>query len=256
MLLGRIWVFPIKSLDGVSMESACLTAGGALAHDRAFAIVDADGRVVNAKRTARIQGIRSAFSADFAEVELWTEDDPRRERFALAERPPLERWLGRFFGFPVRLRHDAHAGFPDDPIASGPTITSEASLAAVAGWFPEVDAEGIRGRFRTNLELRDGDAFAEDALFGAAGEPRPFRLGSVRFFAHNPCQRCVVPTRDPVRGEVVAGFQKRFMTHREGGLPAWADRRRFNHFYRFAVNTSVPASEAGKILRLGDRLGK
>jgi len=37
-------------------------------------------------------------------------------------------------------------------------------------------------------------------------------------------------------------------------LPQWANVQRFNHFYRFAVNTSIPESEAGKCLRAGDVL--
>jgi hypothetical protein len=44
------------------------------------------------------------------------------------------------------------------------------------------------------------------------------------------------------------------MELRKQHLPAWADVRRFNHYYRFAVNTSIGKSEAGKIIRLGDPL--
>jgi uncharacterized protein YcbX len=38
----------------------------------------------------------------------------------------------------------------------------------------------------------------------------------------------------------------------ERSLPPWADRDRSNHYYRFAVNTSIPSSEGGKILCVGD----
>jgi hypothetical protein len=64
----------------------------------------------------------------------------------------------------------------------------------------------------------------------------------------------VVPTRDPDTGLVVPDFQKKFMRLREEHLPAWVEAGRFNHFYRLAVNTSIPATEAGKRLRVGDRL--
>lgn len=76
----------------------------------------------------------------------------------------------------------------------------------------------------------------------------------MRFLAHNPCQRCIVPSRDPDTGEVIQGFQKTFAELRKSQLPEWADVRRFNHFYRFAVNTSIPPTEAGKRLRVGDAL--
>lgn len=254
MELGRILVYPIKSLDGVEVEAGRIAAGGGLVHDRTYALFDAADRVVNGKRDARLQRVRSAFSGDFAEVELWAEDEPRRARFALAEPAPVERWFGEFLGFPVRLRRDATTGFPDDLKAPGPTVTSEASLEALATWFPGTGAPNLRARFRSNLELAGGEPFAEDALYGAAGERRAFRVGGVAFFGTNPCQRCAVPGRDPRTGSTDAGFQKHFMARREASLPSWAERARFNHFYRFAVNTIVPASEVGKELRVGDPL--
>jgi hypothetical protein len=112
----------------------------------------------------------------------------------------------------------------------------------------------VRRRFRTNLEIDDADAFAEDSLFGGPDELRPFSIGAVQFQGHNPCQRCVVPTRDPDTAAPLPNFQKTFMELRKQHLPVWADARRFNHYYRFAVNTSVGKSEAGKIIRVGDPL--
>jgi hypothetical protein len=44
------------------------------------------------------------------------------------------------------------------------------------------------------------------------------------------------------------------MKLRKDHLPAWANPQRFNHYYRFAVNSSIPATEVGKRLRIGDAL--
>jgi uncharacterized protein YcbX len=138
-------------------------------------------------------------------------------------------------------------------VASGPTIVSEGSLQEVARWFPGLTVEAARRRFRTNLELDRAEPFWEDRLFGGSDELKPFRIGKVSFRGHNPCQRCVVPSRDPESGiQSIQSFQKVFMAARNGSLPPWANRDRFNHYYRFAVNTSIPASEVGKILRVGD----
>ena len=70
----------------------------------------------------------------------------------------------------------------------------------------------------------------------------------------NPCQRCVVPPRDPETGEGWPDFAQTFRARREETLPDWADRTRFNHFYRLAVNTRAPQSEAGKRVRVGDEV--
>jgi uncharacterized protein len=250
MRLGRILIFPVKSLDGIQLDEVTITKGGILENDRIYAIFDELGRVVNGKRTALVHALRCEFGPGFYEIRFWKGDTP--VQFCLDAPSAINRWLSEFFGFSVVLKHDPTAGFPDDQTASGPTIVSDASLRMVQEWFPELSIESVRRRFRTNLELTGGKPFCEDQLYGAPEVPKAFRIGDVSFLGHNPCQRCVVPTRDPLTGDALSGFQKRFMGMRKQMLPQWADARRFNHYYRFAVNTSIPVGEAGKKLRVGD----
>lgn len=254
MQLGRIFIYPIKSLDGVSVESARITDGGILEHDRIYAMHDADGKVVNGKRTARVHELRCAFDAKFQEVQLWQNGSAPSGQFLLADVASVGKWLSEFFGFSIHFRLEARKGFPDDLTAFGPTITSEASLMTVQSWFPPLELANVRRRFRANLELVNTDPFGEDRLFGAPDQLKPFRIGAVDFLGHNPCQRCAVPTREPDTGQVLTDFQKRFMQMRRETLPSWSNAQRFNHFYRFAINTSIPPTEAGKELRTGDLL--
>jgi uncharacterized protein YcbX len=239
-------------LDGVLVEQVQITSGGILENDRSYAIFDQKGRVVNGKRTARMHQLRCVFDAGIKEVRFWQRDGPSAIQFQLDAPGPIGKWLGDFFGFSVTLQRDPQKGFPDDREAFGPTITSEASLIEIQKWFPGLTLESLRRRFRTNLELVGGEPFCEDQLFGAPGELKPFQIGAVKFSGHNPCQRCVVPTRDPDNGETVANFQKKFMEWRRQFLPGWANAQRFDHFYRFAVNTSIPPGEAGNWLHSGD----
>ncbi|MEP6672481.1 MAG: MOSC N-terminal beta barrel domain-containing protein [Chthoniobacter sp.] len=254
MRLGKITIFPIKSLDGISVAEATITAGGILQGDRVYAIFDEQGGVVNGKRTPRVHELRCAFDDGIREVRLWEDGGGRPEQFSFEAPAALNRWLSAFFGFAVELRHEPKAGFPDDLTAFGPTVVSEASVQSVGRWYPGLDLENVRRRFRTNLEVLDGPAFCEDALFGEADELKRFHIGSVAFLGHNPCQRCAVPTRDPASGQGTAGFQKQFMEWRRQEIPPWANQQRFNHYYRFAVNTSIPADQAGKCLRIGDEV--
>jgi hypothetical protein len=253
MYLNRIEIFPIKSLDGVTVEEARITPGGILENDRVYAIVDRDGKVVNGKRTARVHELRCTFSADIKEVCL-SPNAGAPTQFHLDDPARMNQWLSDFFGFPVTLQQNSDKGFPDDHVAFGPTLTSEASLCEIQKWFPELPLESVRRRFRTNLEISGGEAFCEDDFFGPAEELKAFQIGTVKFLGHNPCQRCVVPTRDAQSGEPIKDFQKKFMRLRQEHLPAWANAQRFNHFYRFAVNTSIPPSEAGKRLRVSDAI--
>ena len=254
MQLGQITIFPIKSLDGVSTPAARVTRGGILEKDRAYAMFDTQGKVVNGKRTPKVHELRCYFNTSINEIQLRQNKESTFQQFQLDDPGPLEKWLSDFFGFQIVLRHEPEKGFPDDLAAFGPTIVSEASLRTVQNWFPELILESVRRRFRANLEVLDGEAFCEDRLFGAPDELKPFNIGDVKFLGHNPCQRCVVPTRDPDTAQAVADFQKQFMQLRRDNLPQWTNAQRFNHFYRFAVNTSIPPTEAGKELRVGDEI--
>jgi uncharacterized protein YcbX len=256
MFLERIIVYPIKSLDGVDLQETRVTAGGILEFDRIHAIVDEKGAYVNGKRTPKIQLLRSEFSPDFREIRIGLADDAPRRQFSLAEPAAFNHWLSDFFGFTVMLTSEGKSGFPDDRGAPGPTITSKASLEQVAAWYDGAfSLESARRRFRSNLELAGVEPFWEDHLYGKPGELKPFQIGDVPFHGHNPCQRCVVPVRDPDRAEPIPNFQKIFMERRRATLPPWAEKERFNHFYRFAINTSIPeGAAAGKVLRVGDRV--
>jgi uncharacterized protein YcbX len=66
MHLGRIAIFPIKSLDGVIVEEAAVTAGGILENDRVYAMFDKDGVYVNGKRTPQVHQLRCSFSLSLA----------------------------------------------------------------------------------------------------------------------------------------------------------------------------------------------
>jgi uncharacterized protein len=257
--LTQIMIYPIKSLDGKILDRSKVSAGGALAFDRRWAIVDDRGKIVNAKRTAKIQQLRSQF--DFVEseqrllVSLQTGNDSTTDTFCLTnELTKLAKWLSVFFGFSVSLIENAIIGFPDDLIAYGPTIISKATLEKVCEWFPELNLAEVRRRFRTNLEIDGVPAFWEDRLFRAVGEVVNFHLGNVQFHGINPCQRCVVPTRNSLSGIVTSKFQQIFNEHRQQTLPVEVHASRFNHFYRLSVNTQVPLFEAGKFLNTGDLL--
>src|ERR1700677_4537665 len=250
--LGRILIYPIKSLDGVSVKEARMTPGGILEFDRIHAMVDETGAYVNAKRMARVQLLRTEYAPDLQEILIGETGSATRHRFSLNDVAPLNRWLSDFFGFTVSLVSETQSGFPDDRTAFGPTVTSVASLREITGWFPDLPIENVRRRFRSNLELEGGVPFWEDHLFGKPNELKPFQIGEVNFLGHNPCQRCVVPTRDPDRTDPIPNFQKTFMGRRKKPLPPWAWAERFNHFYRFAINTSVLTTETGKLLRVGD----
>jgi uncharacterized protein YcbX len=250
--LSRIWIYPVKSLPGVSVAEAALTARGALTHDREYLLLGAGG-IINGKRNPRIHQLHASCAIDGDNVLVTLGTGAAAETVTLpAQRPRLETRLTQFFGEPVRLERDTDGGYPDDPDASGPTIVAEASLAAVTDWYPGLTVDDVRRRFRTNLEIAGCPAFWEDRLFGDPGVAVSFRVGDTQLLGTNPCQRCVVPTRDQSGGSEPAGFQRTFVQQRRATLPAWAHRARFDFCYRFATNTRAAENVAGKMIRVGD----
>lgn len=252
--LARIFIYPVKSLPGVSVTQATLTANGALVHDREYRLLGAGG-LINGKRNPRIHQLEAACAIADGNVLVTLGTGGTAQTYTLpAQSAELAVQLTQFFGEPVRVERNSEGGFPDDPDAPGPTIVSEASLAEVTSWFPDLTLDDIRHRFRANLEIAGCPAFWEDRLFGGPGTAVAFRMGDVPLFGTNPCKRCVVPTRDPSNGDTYAGFQRIFTQQRHATLPPWANRARFDFYYRFATNTRATddaQGSAGKIIRVG-----
>ncbi len=252
--LARIDLYPIKSLDGVSVQQTSLLPSGAIMGDRRFALFDAQDRLINGKRTAKIHQIRTHFTPDLAVVTLQSNQQSPVSFHLPQGKAALEDWFSQYFDQPVYLRENRDMGFPDDTASPGPTVISTATLAAIAAWYPPLTAADIRQRLRTNLEIEGVPAFWEDRLFSASGVPVGFQIGNVRLEGINPCQRCVVPTRDPQTGEAIPQFQKIFAHQRSQNLPNWAARSRFNHFYRVAINTRLAPDATERWLQVGDRI--
>ena len=290
--LANIRLHPIKSLDPVEVPEARISLSGGLVNDRAWALYSVDGKWVNGKRTPVIHLIRASYSPDVRSVTLSVPGDRRKiptRTFAFPEAyEEASEWFSVFFDQQIIVRYSEN-GFPDDAVASGPTIVSTASLQAVSAWFTKerqlVAARGVEGgtsrerrspdrplsaddqwpaplsvddlrlRFRSTLEINGVPAFWEDQLFSANERSSVrFTIGEVHLEGSNPCARCPVPPRDPHTGETLDGFQKRFTQLREATLPPWSPTSRFDHYYRLSTNTRVAPTESNKLLRVGDPL--
>ena len=256
--LALIRLHPIKSLDPITVSESFIGPAGGLTHDRTWALYSVDGKWVNAKRTPVLHLIRASYSPDLSSVTLSVPNDRRNiptRTFAFPQaHEDAAEWFSVFFDQQIIVRNSPE-GFPDDPIANGPTIISTATLQSVCEWFPGITLDEARLRFRTSLEIDGVPSFWEDQLFPE--NPRNvvrFQIGPVNFEGSNPCARCPVPARDPLTGLSRDGFQKLFTQLRQASLPAWSPREPFDHFYRLATNTRLASSESNKLLRQGDPL--
>ena len=148
--LAGIHLFPIKSLDGVTVPDCRIGPGGGLALDRVWALCSEEGRFINGKSSAGIHLIRAVFAPDVSSVTLSAADERRKvgpQTFAFpGDFAAAGEWFSRFFERNVVVRYSA-AGFPDDTDRNGPTVISTATLQAVSDWFPGIDLENHDGVF-------------------------------------------------------------------------------------------------------------
>jgi ferredoxin-NADP reductase/uncharacterized protein YcbX len=239
------------------MEIACarVLPSGALEYDRNFGLFDSEGRPINGKRNSAVHRLRSSFDPNGGLLSLGDENDGGRPATFEVEREgsDIEKWLREYFGAPVFFRRNEEMGFPDDVDSPGPTVVSVATLEEIGRWFG-LALDEVRRRFRTNIEIDGVPPFWEDRLFGAAGASIRFQMGEAVFEGVNPCQRCVVPARDPWTGVSDDTFVRRFGELRDRTLPPWSRRDRFNHYYRVAINTRPNGDQGGSFLRVGDEV--
>lgn len=256
--LGGIFIYPVKSLRGVSLEQATL-AGGRLPGDRLWVVVDLAGRFLHQRdypQMARVEamptadGIRlssigmppielsaPAVTGDrvVVEVRLW-----RRGAPAVHVDPEADAWLTAALGVRCRLLAFAPerpaSDVPESELASAlhdatPIhLTSESSLADLnrrTRYPVPMD------RFRPNLVLRGAPPYLED-------EVRAMAIGDNVFRWVRPCTRCVMTTTDQATGERVGNEP----------LAALARYRRQGQVVLFGHY--LVAERWGGVLRVGD----
>lgn len=250
--VASLRVHPVKSLDPLELDAVDVNAG-ALRHDREYAIVDEDREFVNGKREPALHRLASDYDPERRELSVRERGDDDWATFSMdAERGALNAWLSEFLDYPVSVVRDASGGMPDDTEVDGPTVIARETAAEIAGWYDDIDTEGMLRRLRPNIVVEAGEPFWEDRLYADRGSVQAFTVGDVQFEGVQPCQRCAVPTRDPDTGTETPGFRETFVEQREATLPEWANRDWFDHHFRVMVNTRIPEASWGESVRVGD----
>jgi uncharacterized protein YcbX len=224
--LAALYVYPVKSLGGVPVQTATVDGLG-LVGDRRFMVVDEAGRFLTQRTLPRMALIRTALTSDSLQltqegrssvtvplapdpaarlrtVSVWKSEGLQAEDAGdaaaawlgdgLTTRCRLVR-IGPQFHRPV-LKATARAGDTVSFADAYPfLILSEASLAGLNDRLAERGEEPVpMNRFRPNLVVSGCAPHGEDAW------PR-FRIGDVTFRAGGPCARCVITTTDQETAE-------------------------------------------------------
>lgn len=281
--VSKIRLFPIKSLDGIEVDTVPICGNGKLKYDRKYALFDKNGSYVNGRQNQLVHRIQSMIDVDSGNVKLeiqGTDEEFQTNLESITDNLKLKEWLTEFFEEPVTIEEAQQSNFNDSAggvspyriTATGPTIVSTATLQEVASWYTDLTVNDIRRRLRTNIEISGVDPFWEDKLFsdceasfGAPGNAVEFAIGNVTHYGIMCKPRCVVPSRDPDTGESKKDFSRRFIENRKETFPDWAEADKLgrnigsgsdsdkNYFY-LTVVTRIPSSEKGESINIDDKV--
>lgn len=220
MIISQVYVYPVKSLGGMSLQTARVEPRG-LRHDRRWMLAGPDGGFLSQRTLPRMALISVRADAeslvlqapmqpmlrvsvtppalpDWVNVQVWNSACR-----ALAVNPDADRWLSDFLQSPCRL-----AFMPDETQRLVPAEFRRAQgIVSFADAFPllllgEASLHDLNqrlpvpvsiNRFRPNIVVSGTPPYAEDAW-------RTVMLGETLFHVIKPCARCLLTTINPQTG--------------------------------------------------------
>lgn len=260
MELSGIFVYPVKSMAGISLNESKLEASG-LMHDRKWMLVDKNGRFISqreipqlAKFTMTIYSdhlrivwgkeyidvpFESSFYRDQKKVEVW--DD---QMSALIAEDAINSWFSLRLNFPCQLVYQSK----HTERFTSPKHGNSSELSFVDAYpFLMISEESLyflnqklsqpmeMNRFRPNLIIKGGTPHIED-------EFPYFKIGEVIFNAVKPCARCQIVTID--QSHLTQGVEP---------LKTLATYRKVGNKVMFGQNL-IMESKPDFILKTGDKI--
>lgn len=239
-ILSEIWIYPVKSLGGISLTEAKVEPRG-LQYDRRWMLVDDTGRFVSQREIPAMALLGTAIESPHLTV-FWKKNPAEKIRIPLeipademgklqvqiwddqcrAQVLPKEinDWFSENLKQSLRLVYmpDTTRRWADGRYAP------EGQHVSFADGFPflligqaSLDELNSRlaqplpmNRFRPNFVFTGGSPFEEDTW----GQ---INIGNVKFQCVKPCARCIIPTTDQETGTRSAEPLKTLVTFRQVG---------------------------------------
>ena len=260
LILSEIYIYPVKSLGGINVDSAIAEARG-LKYDRRFLLVDENAIFMTQRDFPQLALLKLSFFENGFEV-LNTKDN---SRLIIPFEPDSNKNISVAIWDDVckavKLGNDFDAWFsnavgkkcslvymPDDEkrIVEKKYI-NEGHIVSFADAYPfliigqsslddlnkRLDKPVPMNRFRTNFVFTGGKPYEEDHW----GD---FKIGDLKFKAVKPCARCVITTTNQDTAE-----------RNVEPLKTLSDYRKINNNVMFGMN--VVCNNAGKI-SIGDTI--
>ncbi|NWF50898.1 MAG: MOSC domain-containing protein [Ignavibacteriaceae bacterium] len=234
--LTGIYIYPIKSCSGISLQSSEVEDRG-LKYDRRWMIVDENGTFLTQRDHPQMTKIKiSLLDEGLLATDKLTKSSVKIPFDFKGEKIKVKIWgdvcLARVFNNTVNLwfsdvlKINCKLVFmPDDEkrIADRNYVEDE-RLVSFADAYPflivgqsslddlnqKLDSPVPVDRFRPNFVFSGGEPFCEDNL-------KNFKIGNVNFRSVKPCSRCVIVTTDQMTAERFDEPLKTLSTYRKKG---------------------------------------
>ncbi len=219
--LSEIFIYPVKSLGGISLKEAEVTERG-LKYDRRWMLVDSTGKFI----TQRIYPKMSLIAVDISNDKLILRHKKTSEQIEVGLNETTgnklntviwndtvetlhvstfaDEWFEIIFGIKCKLVYmpDQSKRYVDKTFAHNDELTN-----LTDGYpFLIIGQESLNdlnsrlkeklpmNRFRPNFVFTGGASFDEDKM-------KSFMINGITFYPVKPCARCVITTTDQNSGE-------------------------------------------------------
>jgi uncharacterized protein YcbX len=215
LIITDIYIYPVKSMGGISVMSSIVTDRG-LQYDRRWMLVDENLRFISQREHADLSLLQVELKSDrlrifhkinsgeginiffdepatgTATAEIW--DDTCMVNFVSDD---ADQWFSSMLSRKCRLVYmpDTTHRKVDEAYAINDDITSLSdgypltviSQASLDDLNSRLEVPVPMNRFRPNIVFSGGDPFEEDHL-------EHFKINGIEFFGAKLCSRCNIPT--------------------------------------------------------------
>jgi hypothetical protein len=270
----QLWIYPIKSLGGVALERARVTAKG-LAGDRRWMLINPKGQFVSQRQLPQLSLIKPQLTADGirlthlerdSELEIPYHSTPSAERLTaniwhcrvsvMDEGDRIGRWITEAAQspYPLRLVRMADGYLREVDQSSKLGVGASPVITEFADGFPflitnEQSLNQLNrylqqpipmDRFRPNIVVAGPEAFAEHNI-------QALKNSQLEFALKYPCERCIVTTIDQKTGVKHPGQEPLTTLRRLNPMPNAVNAAAFGE------NASLELGD-GSDIQLGDLL--
>lgn len=218
--ISALYIYPIKSLGGIALDTATLTDRG-FTHDRRWMLVDEHNRFLTQRELPKMsllqaqlhedtlsihhkhtgESIHIPFTPTGAPCTVTVWDDTCEAQYVHKN---ADEWFSRMLSLPCRLVYmpESSQRKVDPNYAQGEEITSFSDgypllligQASLDDLNNRLSQKITMERFRPNIVFTGGAPYQED-------EMTAFNIAGITFYGVKPCARCVIPTIDLSTGE-------------------------------------------------------